>query len=37
MIASAGQAAELMNQEMGKPVAQGRAEVLKCAYLATRR
>ncbi|CAL1159487.1 unnamed protein product [Cladocopium goreaui] len=29
----ADEAAELMCQEMGKPVAQGKAEVLKCAYL----
>ncbi|CAJ1340407.1 unnamed protein product [Effrenium voratum] len=29
----ADEAAELMCQEMGKPPAQGRAEVLKCAYL----
>lgn len=29
----ANEAAELMCQEMGKPPAQGKAEVLKCAYL----
>lgn len=29
----ADKAASLMNQEMGKPVSQGKAEVLKCAYL----
>jgi len=29
----ADEAAELMCKEMGKPVAQGKAEVLKCAYL----
>lgn len=27
------EAAELMCREMGKPLAQGRAEVLKCAHL----
>ena len=34
--ATPSQAAELMCQEMGKPVAQGKAEVLKCAYLVSR-
>ncbi|CAK9014633.1 unnamed protein product, partial [Durusdinium trenchii] len=29
----ADEAAELMCQEMGKPLAQGKAEVMKCAYL----
>lgn len=29
----AEEAAALMNKEMGKPVAQGKAEVMKCAYL----
>lgn len=31
--ASADDAAALINREMGKPVSQGKAEVLKCAYL----
>ncbi|CAE7357269.1 sad [Symbiodinium natans] len=31
----AEEVADLVCQEMGKPVAQGKAEVLKCAYLAT--
>ena len=34
--ATPSQAAELMCQEMGKPMAQGKAEVLKCAYLVSR-